>query len=466
MLAAFLIVAILPTSNVFAANSGYGTDSLLFGKTLGFNSWTTDKLTDGSDETGEIIYGRVNSYTPKYGFPTTSDLPRVAQAYIRADAAVNTALGVRITFADDTVVDYSVTVSSTGIQDYFIPIPSTKRVKSVIFWAEPFTPVYEVDLKGILDPDTTPPAAPTGLTGVSGDTKVTLNWNANSESDLDHYVVYVDGVAKATVRTNRATITDLVNGKEYAFRVTAVDTSGNESAKSAEIKKTPVGPPPPDTTPPGVPTLNGKPGKKQAVLDWTKPGDADLAGYYLYQDGTKINTLSATNTVVNGLENGKQYKFQVSAFDTSGNESAKSNTVTVTPADRIDVVLIPNGDSIVVQITGGSPPYHIDWGAAQKTISDTQYVIANLSYGTDYTVTITDAGGLTYTQTVNTGTEKGFIPPTFPNPQEMFQRLLDVFGTAGTIGMAIIGGALALGILVVLARWAWILLKGWLAKSR
>jgi chitodextrinase len=467
LFAVFIIVAMLPTSNVFAANSGYGTDSLLFGKTMLFNSWTTDKLTDGSDDTGEMIYGRLNSYTPKYIFPTSSDLPRVSQAYIRANAAVDTALGVRITFADDSIVDYSVIASSTGIQDYFIPIPSTKRLKSVLFWAEPFTGVYEVDLKGVLDPDTTPPAVPTGLTGVAGDTKVTLNWNANIESDLDHYVVYVDGVSKATVRSNTAVITDLTNGKSYNFSVTAVDKSGNESAKSAVISKTPTGPPPPDTTPPAVPVLQGRPGKEQAVLSWTKSTESDFSHYNLYQDGEKVGNYTSNAATVLGLKNGTQYRFQVTAIDVSGNESAKSNQVAITPVEKMDVNLIPNGDSIVVQIvSGGTGPYVINWGAAQKTVDQSQYVIPNLKFDTEYTVTITDVNGLTYTARVNTGTEKGYVPPTFPNPQETFQKMLDVFGTAGTIAMAIIGGAIALGILCLLALWAWRLLRNWLARTK
>ena len=53
-----------------------------------------------------------------------------------------------------------------------------------------------------------------------------------------------------------------------------------------------------------------------------------------------------------------------------------------------------------------------------------------------------------------------FTDPTMPSTQSLFQKMVDVFGTAGTIGIAIIGGAVLLGIMVVLARWGWILLKG------
>jgi hypothetical protein len=56
--------------------------------------------------------------------------------------------------------------------------------------------------------------------------------------------------------------------------------------------------------------------------------------------------------------------------------------------------------------------------------------------------------------------------PTMPSTQTLYQKMVDMFGTAGTIGVAIIGGAVALGILVVLARWGWILLKGWLSRAK
>jgi|GEM_PF-3695477 len=59
-----------------------------------------------------------------------------------------------------------------------------------------------------------------------------------------------------------------------------------------------------------------------------------------------------------------------------------------------------------------------------------------------------------------------FTDPTMPSTQSLFQKMVDVFGTAGTIGIAIIGAAVLLGIMVVLARWGWILLKGWLSRAK
>lgn len=55
--------------------------------------------------------------------------------------------------------------------------------------------------------------------------------------------------------------------------------------------------------------------------------------------------------------------------------------------------------------------------------------------------------------------------PVMPDNQLLFQKMIDVFGTAGAIGIAIIGGAVLLGIMVVLSIWGWRHVKHWLAMA-
>ncbi|MBW7459652.1 glycoside hydrolase family 9 protein, partial [Paenibacillus sepulcri] len=89
--------------------------------------------------------------------------------------------------------------------------------------------------------DTTPPAVPTGLTADAGDSQITLSWNASSESDLEGYNVYVNGVKKNTspLTATGYTAAGLANGTTYALTITAVDQSGNESAHSAAVQAAP-----------------------------------------------------------------------------------------------------------------------------------------------------------------------------------------------------------------------------------
>lgn len=59
-----------------------------------------------------------------------------------------------------------------------------------------------------------------------------------------------------------------------------------------------------------------------------------------------------------------------------------------------------------------------------------------------------------------------FTEPTMPDSTTIFQKMIDSFGTAGTIGISIIGGAVALGIISVLGMWGWRLSKKWLSTAK
>ncbi|SHJ84074.1 hypothetical protein SAMN05443507_10498 [Alicyclobacillus tolerans] len=56
--------------------------------------------------------------------------------------------------------------------------------------------------------------------------------------------------------------------------------------------------------------------------------------------------------------------------------------------------------------------------------------------------------------------------PTMPDPTSLFQSMVNMFGNAGTDAISVIGAAVALGLIVILALYVWRLLKKWLAKSQ
>ena len=104
--------------------------------------------------------------------------------------------------------------------------------------------------------DTTPPAAPGGVTATGGNAIVTLAWNANSEPDLRGYDVYrgtstpvsttgtpLNGTTPLTTTT--LTDTTVTNGTTYNYVVVASDTNGNPSQPSSTVTATPTGPTPP-----------------------------------------------------------------------------------------------------------------------------------------------------------------------------------------------------------------------------
>jgi hypothetical protein len=95
--------------------------------------------------------------------------------------------------------------------------------------------------------DTIPPAAPTGLTAIAGNQTVSLDWNNNSESDMNGYNVYRSttsgsGYTKlnGTLLSNSAyTDNSVINGTTYYYVVTAVDTLSNESGYLSQVSATP-----------------------------------------------------------------------------------------------------------------------------------------------------------------------------------------------------------------------------------
>ncbi|MGV3720634.1 MAG: phage head spike fiber domain-containing protein, partial [Actinomycetota bacterium] len=87
-------------------------------------------------------------------------------------------------------------------------------------------------------PDTTPPAAPTGLSARLNGSAIQVLWSANREGDLAGYRVE-RGVNSTTAFSNLAAPTAasyndaaVLQGNSYSYRIRAVDTTGNLSAPS------------------------------------------------------------------------------------------------------------------------------------------------------------------------------------------------------------------------------------------
>ncbi|MCB1130149.1 MAG: hypothetical protein KDN05_03410 [Verrucomicrobiae bacterium] len=96
-------------------------------------------------------------------------------------------------------------------------------------------------------PDTTPPAAPTGLAASAGDGTVDLDWEDNAEPDLASYTVYrstTSGSGYVSIASGLASsaYTDetVSNGTTYYYVVTATDNASNESVVSGEVSATPA----------------------------------------------------------------------------------------------------------------------------------------------------------------------------------------------------------------------------------
>ncbi|MHC4413016.1 MAG: CBM96 family carbohydrate-binding protein, partial [Planctomycetota bacterium] len=188
--------------------------------------------------------------------------------------------------------------------------------------------------------DATPPAAPTGLGATAGNAQVLLDWDDNTEPDVN-YSVYRDTSTggpyteiASGVTVSNYTDTGVSNATTYYYVVTAVGIFDNESADSNEVSATPL-----STIPPAAPTgLAATAGDTQVELDWDDNTEVSLASYSVYRDTTSggpytkiasgIPTSDYNDT---GLTNGTTYYYVVTAVDINDNESGNSIEVSATP---------------------------------------------------------------------------------------------------------------------------------------
>jgi hypothetical protein len=133
----------------------------------------------------------------------------------------------------------------------------------------------------------------------------------------------------ATVKTPEYVDTTTQYGKAYKYQVQAFIASGNSEAESEGSE--PAAITPVDVFPPAVPSgLAAVAGVSSIEVTWNPDTEPDLRGYWLFRsagDGpfVKIGDLLQTPAYSDhAIESGKRYRYQVSAVDQIGNESARS----------------------------------------------------------------------------------------------------------------------------------------------
>jgi bacillolysin len=181
--------------------------------------------------------------------------------------------------------------------------------------------------------DTQAPSAPTNLSASNiTDTSVNLSWTASTDNiGVTGYEVFQNGSSLGTVTGTSASVTGLTAATSYSYNVRAFDAAGNNSALSNTVNITTTGGA--DTQAPSTPTnLSASNVTDTSVnLSWTASTDnIGVTGYEVFQNGSSLGTVTGTSASVTGLTAGTSYSYNVRAFDAAGNNSALSNTVSVT----------------------------------------------------------------------------------------------------------------------------------------
>ena len=168
---------------------------------------------------------------------------------------------------------------------------------------------------------------------------VTLDWEDSAESDVSGYAVYFaknssGPFTRLAWLLPESGYTDIRtgDGATYYYAVSAINSWGLESPKSAiaEVESLDVTPPEPPT---GLRLLNADRATGRARLEWNVSSGDAIRGYRLYrQDGDEPSTpitalLFGARFEDWTLPSEGDFTYSVSAIDLAGNESGPSNIV-------------------------------------------------------------------------------------------------------------------------------------------
>jgi len=195
------------------------------------------------------------------------------------------------------------------------------------------------------------PDAPTNITGIPGNKRATISWNApvvNGGSAITSYTIKsIPNIVIPNVSATTITLTGLTNGTSYKFTVIANNQIGPsiESLQSGDITlQTKFIPDPPS----GITCLINN---KRLDLSWNIPynGDTDISNYtvqYSSNNGTNWTNISSVvnNISVTGLTNGTSYIFRISTTNIIGTSAYTSNTPAFIPLNIVEEPIITNGE--------------------------------------------------------------------------------------------------------------------------
>ena len=192
--------------------------------------------------------------------------------------------------------------------------------------------------------DTTPPAAPSGLSAGSITAKsVSLSWTLSPDADVAGYLVYradSSGVYLPIGSTGPASAAysdfSAAPGAGYSYQVVAFDASRNLSgASNTATATTPVAA---DILPPSAPAGLVCTGfdNTQVNLRWLQSTKTKIdgtvvpaAGYNIYRDAQFIGFTAETSYIDLGVSPSTNYTYYVKASDGDSNLSPASQPVTV-----------------------------------------------------------------------------------------------------------------------------------------
>jgi len=185
-----------------------------------------------------------------------------------------------------------------------------------------------------------PPAAPSALQAATvSDTQINLAWVDTSVNESGFDIESAPAASGSWTQIGSVgagvtnyTVTGLAALTPYYFRVRAYNSAGNSTYSGIANSTTLFVPDVTAPTMPSVVTATAA-SSSQINLVWnpaTDVGGSGMAGYQVYENGTKIATVTAASYMVTGLSASTQYCFTIAAYDNAGNISAQSSPACAT----------------------------------------------------------------------------------------------------------------------------------------
>jgi len=277
-------------SNTYAVNIGDGGNTTLNNNIIGnFNSskgigivveatknkiknniiWGFDINIDGYAEDTAIVHNNISTYAANWGIRINS------QSDLRNNIVANNEVGT--VGPTDTNSDYNLywnNSNDTGVEGFaehdivadpmFVNDTIPVYGGTYDYHLQAYSPAIDSGDPNILDVDgrrsdigayggpggesyiylDLPPRPPVNIIATVDTSIITVKWNKNTEADTSHYNVYRDTVANFTIDPSKliSSQTDTIyiqpnpqNVESLYYKITAVDTQGNESLPSEEV---------------------------------------------------------------------------------------------------------------------------------------------------------------------------------------------------------------------------------------
>ena len=236
----------------------------------------------------------------------------------------------------------------------------------------------------------TPPAAPSSLTGTSSCTSVALNWSSVSGASTYDIFNCSTGISVATgLSSTSYTVTGLSPCTPYSFEVRATSPCGTSSFSTCFSGTTLCAPATPSSLTATTPSCTS------VALTW--PSSASGATYDVYNctSGSSVTSgISTTNYTVSGLTSCSAYSYEVRATNTCGSSpftACQSGTTPCPPSVPTGLTATATScDSISLSWTTstGATSYSVydctTLSSVASSLSSASYYVTSLSPCTTY----------------------------------------------------------------------------------